>query len=943
MNYVVNPATITITGANTNTVYNGSAQTNSAASVSINGGSATPISGTTVNTGIGAQSFILGGTYGSGTNASGTPYADALTLTAAVGTTAGNYTVTVNQGALTIGKANAYVIIGSGQTSVYGATPVINYTYYSTATGAGGAAITSPLGLSGTATITNAPTSISNAATYALTYASGLSSTNYTFNPASSAVNYVVNPATAYIGLSSNTQSSVYGTTPSFSYSVYSNQAGTNALTTTSPTGTAAFTDVTAGTSTPLNSSANAGVYSNVSYVSGLTSTNYTFAAITPAAVYTINKAAAYVIIGSGQNSNYGVTPNIAYTLNSNNLGTGTAITSPTGLSGTAVYTNGPTATSNAGAYALTYASGLTSTNYNFLGTQNSVSYSVNGIQVYVLIGAGQSSTYGSAPVINYTFNTQINGSGSTVASPNGLVGSAVISNAPTTSSNAGTYNLTYASGLSSPNYIFNPGPSGVNAVAYTVNKAQAYVVVNDNQSSVYGTTPTINYTLSTAPSISIANTLTTPLGLGGTASFNSAPTNASNVATYQPAYATGLSSTNYSFAAGNGVNFQVTPATLAVTGTQAYNGTTQFDPSRLVIQGVNGQTFTATGTADLSTKNVQTNQQLATVGGLTLTPIGGALLSNYFPLAVGNTSVSVTPLGISLAAPANLTKVYDTSTAYTLSSADLSNMASGVLVGNDTISSANASFSNANAGTGKLVNLSNIAISDGNNGNNYTVTLNPSSTGAITRAALTIAANSDAKFVTQNDHSGYAGVTYGPFAGNETAAVLGATPTISRTNASINTAGAYSGVLVPSLTTANSNYQITYLAGNYTIVGANQLLVTVQASTPANGSSNVVTAYGTAANYGSGTTVTAQYYGTLNGVQQVINLSPTIVNNNSFSVDDGAGGHASFTIVPANAAYSGSSNLVAGGYNNLAYTGASVVSNNFSNNIVLIGGLTVN
>ncbi|WP_143070224.1 beta strand repeat-containing protein, partial [Polynucleobacter asymbioticus] len=147
VNYVVNPATITITGANTNTVYNGSAQTNSAASVSINGGSATTISGTTVNTGVGAQSFILGGTYGSGTNASNTPYADTLTLTAAGGTTAGNYTVTINQGALTIGKANAYVIIGSGQSSTYGSTPTINYSYYSTATGSGGAVVDPSVGL----------------------------------------------------------------------------------------------------------------------------------------------------------------------------------------------------------------------------------------------------------------------------------------------------------------------------------------------------------------------------------------------------------------------------------------------------------------------------------------------------------------------------------------------------------------------------------------------------------------------------------------------------------------------------------------------------------------------------------------------------------------------------------------------------------------------------
>ncbi|MBT8610196.1 hypothetical protein G6660_09120, partial [Polynucleobacter paneuropaeus] len=72
-----------------------------------------------------------------------------------------------------------------------------------------------------------------------------------------------------------------------------------------------------------------------------------------------------------------------------------------------------------------------------------------------------QSSTYGATPTINYTFNTNSAGTGSVIsASPTGLSGTATITNTPTSSSNAGTYNLTYASGLSSTNYAFNAAAS---------------------------------------------------------------------------------------------------------------------------------------------------------------------------------------------------------------------------------------------------------------------------------------------------------------------------------------------------------------------------------------------------------------------------------------------------------------------------------------------------
>ncbi len=159
-------------------------------------GSAATITGNTIATGIGGQSFTLSG-YGSGTNASTTAYADNLQATAGSGTSASNYNISYTNGGLTINKANAYVIIGSGQSSTYGSTPTINYSYYSTASGTGGSAITTAT--TGTAVITNAPSASSDAATYSLTYASGLSSTNYTFNPAASAVNYIVNPASLVV------------------------------------------------------------------------------------------------------------------------------------------------------------------------------------------------------------------------------------------------------------------------------------------------------------------------------------------------------------------------------------------------------------------------------------------------------------------------------------------------------------------------------------------------------------------------------------------------------------------------------------------------------------------------------------------------------------------------------------------------------------------------
>ncbi|MBU3578103.1 hypothetical protein, partial [Polynucleobacter sp. UK-Kesae-W10] len=90
----IGKANLTVNGVNTNVNYNGSAQTNSAASI-------VGIQGTT-------DAFTISG-YGTGTNANTTAYADNLALTPVGGTLASNYNVTYNNGGLTIGKATLTV------------------------------------------------------------------------------------------------------------------------------------------------------------------------------------------------------------------------------------------------------------------------------------------------------------------------------------------------------------------------------------------------------------------------------------------------------------------------------------------------------------------------------------------------------------------------------------------------------------------------------------------------------------------------------------------------------------------------------------------------------------------------------------------------------------------------------------------------------------------
>ena len=97
-----------------------------------------------------------------------------------------------------------------------------------------------------------------------------------------------------------------------------------------------------------------------------------------------------------------------------------------------------------------------------------------------------------------------------------------------------------------------------------------------------------------------------------------------------------------------------VNKANLTLSGAQTYNGTTTMAGSALTATGVNGETFTVTGTgaSDLSTANVQTNQLLANVTNLALgTSSNGGLSGNYNALSTVGSSVTVNKANLTVTA----------------------------------------------------------------------------------------------------------------------------------------------------------------------------------------------------------------------------------------------------------------------------------------------------
>ena len=862
----INKAHLTVTANNASKTY----------------GDANPSLSATVSGFVNNESLATSGVTGAGaatTTATALTGAGTATITAGAGTlTASNYDFTnLVNGTLTIGKANATVTANSNNVTYSGVSQSVSgFTATGLVNGESASVLSSVSTSGGTGT---------NVGSYALTASGTDTNYNLTFVPGSLTIGKA--NATVTANSSNVTYTGVAQSVSGFTASGLVNGE------------TAA---VLSGVSASGASGTNAGSYTSTA--SG-TDSNYNLTFVNGA--LTINKAHLTVTANNASKTYGDTNPTLSATvsgfvnnetlLSANVTGAGTATTAATALTGAG------TATITAG------AGSLAASNYDFTNLVNGT-LTINKANATVTASSG-TATYSGAvqSVSGFTATGLVNGETASILSG--------VSTSGGSGTNVGTYASTASGTDSNYNLTFVPG-------SLTIGKAPLTVALS-SQTKVYDGTNTA----------SIANGSFTLTGFvsgeGGTVTQTQGSYNSANVVGATSVTAS-LAAGNY--AASNGTllsNYElptsaqgtgsITPARLSVTGTKTYDGLSSFDATGLTVAGVHGETFAASGSGTMGSKNVQTNQPLASTAGLSLSGNNGALTSNYVVLATSDTQVSVTPLAVNLSAP-SARKTYDSTTLYQVSASELTSLSSQ-LVGTDRVTAAEVVFSNKDAGGNKRVMLNTVTISDDNGGNNYTVGKLDVTTGTINKAPLTVNVVSDARFVGQTDTAGYGGVVYNGLVGGETAAVLTA-GTITRSNAAVNGAGQYTGVLQAS-GWQSGNYNISYSAGDYTIVGAHTLLVRVP---------TVSTTYGTAATY----TPTAQYLDSNSNT--IVTLNP-VVTGNALSVSDGAGGQASFNITPTSATLSSSGNVQAGGYN-LEASSVSKVGNNFQN-LVMTGGLTVN
>jgi autotransporter-associated beta strand protein len=672
-------------------------------------------------------------------------------------------------------------------------------------------------------------------------------------------------------------------------------------------------------------------------YVVNYVPTNYAITAKT----LTITASAQSTIYGTAMD--LGATNSVGVNrFNTSSLVAGDSITSVSLLFNA---NNHVSALTGAGTYtggiAIADASGVGLTNYDIQYINGDLT--VNKARLAVVADA-KAITYGAtvmpdltASISGFVNAQDLASSGvigmpalSTVASAyNGSAGSASV---------VGSYAITPSIGtLTSTNYDFDYGVG-----VLTVNKANLNVLAA-NDSKTYGATTTaagISYVSGVASAATSGYTVSGLVNGDSVRAVTLSSTGANSLASIVGAPYSIIASdllgseratiNNYNITFSNAeVGLAIGKARLTASGTQVYNGQIEFDAANLLVTGVFGETFAVTGSATMTTKNVQSNRNLANVNGLILSEQSNGLLSNYEVIGISDTQVSVTVRPIALTAPI-LNKVYNGGYTYDMTALDLTNM-STQLVGGDRVSSASVVFTgnNPNVGIDKQVSLSSVVINDGNSGGNYNVSLLDSNTSSITPAMLTVTAVNDAKLHTQADIVGFGGVIINGFANGEDASQLSGTLVITRSNSAQNNIGVYPGVLVASGYAA-SNYEMHYVNGSYAVLAPENLLVRVRA---------------TGVNY----TGVANYLP--NMTAQYLAIDDATISNYSVSGPVsglysavGTGGSASFTVSPLTLVpsvnFSGSNNISVGGYN-LEQSAASFTGT-LIKGMTLVGSLNV-
>jgi filamentous hemagglutinin family protein len=624
----------------------------------------------------------------------------------------------------------------------------------------------------------------------------------------------------------------------------------------------------------------------------------------------------------------------------------------------------------NAGDGLLAYGSGRFRYNSkydvsNFSATLGSGLYAIYREQPTVSVSINnQSITYGDAlPTLTGTLTGAIHGdTGATYGVSNRL-------NSTSGNIKAGSYTLT-ETGLASLGYSVTtvaPGTLTVAQKALTVSGLSSANKIYDGTLSA-----TVNGTAALQASEAAGTGSTSDgkaytgdtVSLTGTAvgTFNTKDVATANTVAFTGLSLTGADAGNYTLTPHASVSNTITAKALTISGLTSankiydgtlaatVNGTAALQASEAAGTGstsdgkaYTGDTVSLTGTA-VGTFNDKDVADATTVAftGLSLT---GANAGNYTLTPHASVSNTITPKALTISGLTSANKTYDGTLAATVNStaalqaseaAGTGSTSDGKAYTGDTVSltgTAVGTFNTKDVATANTVTFTGLSLT-GDQAGNYTLTPHASDTAPrITRATLTATANDDAKFLSQADPSFTASVT-GFVNGETTSTATGyAAPSVSRSGSN-TVAGTYANVLSASGGSAD-NYSVNYVAGDFTIVPSNQLLVRL---------ANASSTYGSATQY---TLSSVEYYNGSTVVRldnsSVANSSASINVSNQVAVADGVGGTASFTLAPQSAVTSTAGKLAVGSYQ-LGTSGlVSENSVNFSDTVTVVGAHQVN
>ncbi|WP_426335828.1 YDG domain-containing protein [Pseudoduganella sp. R-31] len=493
-------------------------------------------------------------------------------------------------------------------------------------------------------------------------------------------------------------------------------------------------------------------------------------------------------------------------TYDGNNTATGLSFTTMGGPNGFSVSALTPavsytTSSKNAASYASLNADAANPSSYTSAGTTYAVGYFNTGS--YTITPKNLTPT-ASSKVYDGTTAAAVSATGIVAGDAVSLSGSGAfgsknvgnytvdISNITLSGADAGNYTLANTSASASASITARPVTLTAAKIYDGSTDLSGYVTLGNLVSG-----ESLNYAGATANSANVngasyLNAITLANGSNGLASNYSLP---------------GLGS------AGAANSASVAAKALTLTGLVAaekvYDGNTSATLNGGSLNGLVGaETLNFSGlTGAFADRNVGAAKAV-TVSGLQLSD-GTGLASNYTISNPSGVTGTITPRATTVSGITASGKTYDGSTAAQI---DTSNAVFSNLVAGEAISlSATGAFSDANAGSDKVVAIN----SNYSGGSNYTITSQASTAATIARKALTVVGMSAAdKTYDGTTDATLAGGALSGLVGSETLSFAGQTGAFANRNAGVNKSVSVSGIVLADGTGLASNYELTMPTG---------------------------------------------------------------------------------------------------------------------------------